>query len=111
MVNGIKHVDKRISALQRLVQNDALNSTVAEDKVSLPHEDRSKSNDSRRFEWEDSSSGAARKAVRKMGYKGKGLGKREDGIEDALTHEDLNINLQGENKVTFSTFQHFQHSR
>ena len=95
VVNGIRHVDKRISALQSLVQNDALNSTVAEDKVTLPHEDHSKSNSSRRFEWEDSSSGAARNAVKKMGYKGKGLGKREDGIEDALTHEDVNVDLQG----------------
>ena len=30
-----------------------------------------------------------------MGYKGKGLGKSEDGIEDALIHEDINVDLQG----------------
>ena len=29
-----------------------------------------------------------------MGYKGRGLGKREDGIEEALTAEDLDVKLQ-----------------
>ena len=40
------------------------------------------------FDWERHSSGVARKAIEKMGYKGKGLGKHEDGIEDAITVED-----------------------
>ena len=36
------------------------------------------------FEWERYSSGTARKTLEKMGYKGGGLGKNEDGIKEAI---------------------------
>ena len=39
------------------------------------------------FEWEKHSSGVARKSLQKMGYHGGGLGKHEDGIQDALSVE------------------------
>ena len=39
----------------------------------------------KKFKWEEHSSGAARKVIERMGYKGKGLGKNEDGIEEAIT--------------------------
>ena len=42
------------------------------------------------FKWEKHSSGAARKVLNKMGYtNGKGLGKNEDGIVEALTVTDV----------------------
>ena len=40
--------------------------------------------DSFRYEWEKHSSGFAGRIIEKMGYKGKGLGKNEDGIIDAI---------------------------
>ena len=36
------------------------------------------------FEWERYSSGTARKTLEKMGHKGGGLGKNEDGIKEAI---------------------------
>ena len=37
------------------------------------------------YNWECSSSGTARKTLQKMGYKGGGLGKNEDGMREALS--------------------------
>ena len=42
------------------------------------------------FAWEKSSTGVARKTLEKMGYKGVGgLGKNEDGIEEAITVDNI----------------------
>ena len=38
-----------------------------------------------------------------MGYKGRGLGKKEDGIEEALTAEDIDVDLR-EIKVDTAVF-------
>ena len=43
-----------------------------------------------RFEWEKHSSGFAGRIIDKMGYKGKGLGKNEDGIVEAIKIDDSN---------------------
>ena len=43
----------------------------------------------KRYAWEKHSTGVASRILNKMGYKGKGLGKTENGITEALTNENL----------------------
>ena len=47
-----------------------------------------------KYEWEKHSSGFAGKIFRKMGYQGKGLGKNEDGIREAITIDNSKFNSQ-----------------
>ena len=52
----------------------------------------------KQFEWEKHSSGAARKTLERMGYSGRGLGRHEDGIEEANT-----VNKIEKSTLIFST--------
>ena len=85
-----------MAELRKLViEGNAINSTPTKNQNSeSDDENNDSSNSTRRFEWEDHSTGTARNVINKMGYKGKGLGKREDGIEDAITVEDFTPELQ-----------------
>ena len=44
-----------------------------------------------RYRWEKSSTTIPRNNMRKMGYKGGGLGKKENGMEEALFHDEQNV--------------------
>ena len=47
-----------------------------------------------KYEWLKYSSGLASKIIHKMGYKGKGLGKNEDGIEEAIKVDDTKFSMK-----------------
>ena len=47
-----------------------------------------------KYEWLKYSSGLASKIINKMGYKGKGLGKNEDGIEEAIQVDDTKFIME-----------------
>ena len=43
----------------------------------------------KQYPWEEHSSGMARNTIERMGYKGKGLGKNENGIGEAITVDNI----------------------
>ena len=57
----------------------------------------------KRYKWEDHSAGKERIIINKMGFKGKGLGKDENGIEEALTVNDLSV-LSMDNNLKTTIF-------
>ena len=68
--------------------NDEELSNADETEVSYNSEDSQF-----KFEWEKHSSGFAGRIFQKMGYKGKGLGKNEDGITEAITIADTQLSM------------------
>ena len=89
-VRGMSRIGNEICALQDAVlEKGSLNSTIIEDKNNPQNADINPCTTKEKYKWEKSSSGAARKAVNFMGYRGKGLGKNESGIEEALTAESI----------------------
>ena len=77
----------------RYTLNSTPVSTPTSDGSSCPHETSSLAssfNDGRymyseRFKWEKHSSGVASRILNKMGFSGKGLGKKENGITEPIT--------------------------
>ena len=53
-----------------------------------------KENCENKYEWLKYSSGQASKIINKMGYKGKGLGKNEDGIEEAIQVNNTKFKME-----------------
>ena len=59
------------------------------------------------FEWENYSSGAARRSAERMGYRGGGLGKNEDGITEALeTGKSMDKTLIFSSSITKGVKKH-----
>ena len=78
---------QEIRAVKHLEYNDKLaNRRVKNVNVSEENYNISKNNN--RFTWEKHSSGIASKIMGKMGYKGKGSGKAEDGILEPIKIEN-----------------------
>ena len=68
-------VNELQDASSNVDMNDFYYSNISSRNISIPSE---------RFAWEKHSSGVATKIMNKMGYKGKGLGKRENGITETI---------------------------
>ena len=66
-------------------KSDSLIHPTNIDKNNMADRNVSTSTINERFLWQKHSSGVASKIMRKMGYKGKGLGKLEDGITEPVT--------------------------
>ena len=47
-----------------------------------------------KYDWQKHSSGLASRIIDKMGYKGRGLGKNEDGIEEAIQVDDTKFKME-----------------
>ena len=94
-VRGISHIKHQISNINA-VNEKSLHSTILEEETSPTV--KAPTATGKKYKWEDHSSGAARKVVNKMGYGGKGLGKNENGIEDALTADSVGGNLSNKKK-------------
>ena len=73
--NNVHIVDELQDASSNVDMNDFYYSNISSRNISIPSE---------RFAWEKHSSGVATKIMNKMGYKGKGLGKRENGITETI---------------------------
>ena len=96
-VHGMANIRRQIVTLKDAVsENKSLHSTIIEEDTSS--DVKAPTSTAETYKWEKHSSGAARKAVNKMGYGGKGLGKNENGIQDALTAENIGGNLQNQKK-------------
>ena len=103
-VRGMSHIKQQISNLNEAVNEKSLHSTILEEQTSPMV--KAPTATGKKYKWEDHSSGAARKVVNKMGYGGKGLGKNENGIEDALTADSVGGNLSNKKKpdtIVFSS--------
>ena len=52
----------------------------------------------KRYRWEKASSGVPRKTMNKMGFRGGGIGRKEDGIIEALSAHNTRQTLEGESE-------------
>ena len=59
--------------------------------TATPGKDETYRLDKKMFAWEKYSTGCAGRIMERMGYKGKGLGKRENGIREPITVEKRNF--------------------
>ena len=91
--NGTEKITEEVSFQELYNQWDVFNRKEVEKEDNLMwqlNEVRRKMHEqftgsiANRFEWEQYSSGVARKTLDKMGYRGKGLGKNQDGIAEAI---------------------------
>ena len=97
-VRGMTKINGQIMKLRDdVIQDRHVNSTISEQ-----HQSNNESTDatSEKYEWEKHSSKiaqdtncTARNVINKMGFSGKGLGKKENGIEEALTAESIGGNI------------------
>ena len=81
-----------------------LNSTAVTltttDTVNLSSSSSEADNYTKEFTWEKHSTGFASRILNKMGYKGKGLGKQEDGITEPIVIQNTQgFRAEGGNKV------------
>ena len=84
-----------------VIQGRQANSTI--NMESLSHNQtapQKPQTTSEKYEWEKHSSKSgnnakctARNVINKMGFRGKGLGKKENGIEEALTTKNVSATL------------------
>ena len=75
--------------------NDESSVTLQELDTTEECESSSDNHNNRyKYQWQKHSSGLASKIINKMGYKGKGLGKNEDGIEEAIVVNDTKFNTE-----------------
>ena len=77
--------------------NKEMNADIVND-ASISSDTNSNTKLDERYEWQKSSSGFARKMFAKMGYKGRGLGKSEDGIMEPVSINKLNKFTESPNK-------------
>ena len=73
--NNVHIVDEFQDASSNVDMNDFYYSNISSRTISIPSE---------RFACEKHSSGVATKIMNKMGYKGKGIGKRENGLMETI---------------------------
>lgn len=86
--------DKKIPRKFRYTLSSTAVSTPTKATINTSSSSASSSDDGRhkfseRYQWEKHSSGVASRILDKMGYKGKGLGKEENGITEAITTDKL----------------------
>ena len=88
------HENTEIRVIDRNLGNIS-SVTVQESDTTEECESSFDKHDNRyKYEWLKHSSGLATKIINKMGYKGKGLGKNEDGIEEAIQVDETKFNTE-----------------
>ena len=91
-VRGMSEVHQEITKLQNIIDEKHIQLATNNSTILELNSEPGDNETPKKFEWENHSSGAAREVMNKMGYKGsKGLGKNENGIEEALTLENFEI--------------------